>query len=108
MYVVIMAGGKGTRISSVANDIPKPMIPVCGKPVLQHQIEKFAEYGYRDFILVTGYLREKIKEYFGDGSKFGVKISYFEETDPLGTAGALPFIKDMLSLPYNMSIASLP
>ena len=102
MYVVIMAGGKGTRISSVANDIPKPMIPVCGKPVLQHQIEKFAEYGYRDFILVTGYLREKIKEFFGDGSKFGVKISYFEETDPLGTAGALPFIKDKLCSDFFM------
>lgn len=96
MYVVIMAGGKGTRISSVASDIPKPMIPIGGKPVLQHQIEKFSEYGYKDFILVTGYLREKIKEYFGDGSRFGVKIDYFEETTPLGTAGALPHIKNKL------------
>lgn len=96
MYVVIMAGGKGTRIASVANDIPKPLINVCDKPVLQHQIENFIRCGFKDFILIIGHLREKIKDYFGDGSSLGVNISYFEEEVPLGTAGALPFIKDMI------------
>lgn len=96
MFVVIMAGGMGSRIASVARDIPKPLIPVCGKPVLLHQIENFVRCGYKDFILVIGHLKEKIKEYFGDGSGFGVNISYIEEDTPLGTAGALPGIKDMI------------
>lgn len=96
MKVVIMAGGKGTRISSVANDIPKPMIPISGKPVLQHQIENFLRCGFKDFILVVGHLREKIIEYFGDGKRFGVNISYYEETEPLGTAGALPYLRDKI------------
>ncbi len=96
MYVVIMAGGKGTRIASVASGVPKPMIPVCGKPILQYQVENFSQCGFKDFIFVTGHLREKIKEYFGDGSYFGVNITYFEETVPLGTAGALPYLKDKI------------
>lgn len=89
MKVVIMAGGKGTRIASVRNDIPKPMIELCGKPILLHQIECLKRNGLTDIILVTGHLAHFISDYFGDGSKFGVNISYFEETSPLGTAGSL-------------------
>lgn len=89
MKVVIMAGGKGTRIASVKSDVPKPMIEICGKPILEWQIENLKACGLTDITLVIGYLGHVIKEYFGDGSKFGVKISYFEETEPLGTAGAL-------------------
>ncbi|HCA19874.1 MAG TPA: D,D-heptose 1,7-bisphosphate phosphatase [Treponema sp.] len=89
MKVVIMAGGKGTRIASIASDIPKPMIEICGKPILLHQIECLKKNGLTDITLVTGHLGHFIKEYFGDGSKFGVNISYFEEKVPLGTAGAL-------------------
>lgn len=89
MKVVIMAGGKGTRIASVANDVPKPMIKICGKPILEHQIENLKANGLTDITLVIGYLGDKIKKYFGDGSKFGVNITYFVETYPLGTAGAL-------------------
>lgn len=84
-----MAGGKGTRIASVKSDVPKPMIEICGKPILEWQIENLKACGLTDITLVIGYLGHVIKEYFGDGSKFGVKISYFEETEPLGTAGAL-------------------
>lgn len=84
-----MAGGKGTRIASVKSDVPKPMIKICGKPILEWQIENLKACGLTDITLVIGYLGHVIKEYFGDGSKFGVKISYFEETEPLGTAGAL-------------------
>ena len=84
-----MAGGKGTRIASVRSDVPKPMIKICGKPILEHQIDNLKACGLTDIILVIGYLGDKIKEYFGDGSKFGVNIEYFVEDHPLGTAGAL-------------------
>lgn len=89
MKVVIMAGGKGTRISTVRNDVPKPMIEICGKPILEWQIEDLKACGLTDITLVVGYLGHVIQEYFGDGSKFGVKINYFVEDSPLGTAGAL-------------------
>ncbi|MBR1810084.1 MAG: HAD-IIIA family hydrolase [Clostridia bacterium] len=89
MKAVILAGGRGSRIAAEYPDIPKPMIPVCGKPVLQHQIETLRKEGVREFILVTGYLGERIEAYFGDGSAFGVHITYYREPLPLGTAGAL-------------------
>lgn len=89
MKTVIMAGGKGTRIASVRNDVPKPMISICGKSILEYQIENLKACGLTDIILVIGYLGDKIKDYFGDGRKFGVKIEYFVEDHPLGTAGAL-------------------
>lgn len=89
MKVVIMAGGMGTRIASIANDIPKPMIRIGGKPILEHQIENLKACGLTDITLVIGHLGEVIKDYFGDGKDFGVQISYFVEDHPLGTAGAL-------------------
>jgi len=84
-----MAGGKGTRAAAIASDIPKPMIPICGKPILEHQINCLKENGLTEIILVVGHLGGHIKDYFGDGSRFGCDISYFTETEPLGTAGAL-------------------
>ena len=89
MKAVIMAGGKGTRIASMAGDIPKPMIRICGKPILQWEIECLARNGITDITLVIGHLGHFIREYFADGSAFGVSVSYYEETEPLGTAGAL-------------------
>lgn len=89
MKVVIMAGGKGTRIAAVKSDVPKPMIPIAGKPILEWQIDCLRSQGLKDITLVIGHLGHVIKDYFGDGAKFGVTISYFEETQPLGTAGAL-------------------
>lgn len=89
MKTVIMAGGKGTRIASVRSDVPKPMIKICGKPILEHQIENLKTCGLTDIILVIGHLGHVIQDYFGDGSKFGVNIEYFVEEHPLGTAGAL-------------------
>ncbi len=105
MKAVFMAGGKGTRISSVYSDIPKPMIKVGGKPVLEHEIECLREQGIRDIIITTGHLGEKIREYFGDGSgispasgrPFGVNIEYCHEEQPLGNAGALFRIRDRLT-----------
>lgn len=96
MQVVILAGGKGTRIASVAHDIPKPMIPVAGKPVLEWQIELARRYGFRDFLLMTGYLGDCIESYFGDGSRWGVHIDYYREPEPLGTAGALQRVRARL------------
>ncbi len=84
-----MAGGRGTRIASVASDVPKPMIRICGKPILEYQIACLKRNGLTDITLVTGHLGHFIREYFGDGSRFGVTISYYDETTPLGTAGAL-------------------
>ncbi len=89
MKVVIMAGGKGTRIALVKSDVPKPMIEVCGKPILERQIDNLRGCGLTDITLVIGHLGHMIRDYFGDGSKFGVKIDYFVEETPLGTAGAL-------------------
>ena len=89
MKVVIMAGGKGTRIASIKSDVPKPMIEICGKPILLWQIENLKACGLTDITLVTGYLGEVIRNYFMDGSNFGVHICYYEEDHPLGTAGAL-------------------
>jgi D,D-heptose 1,7-bisphosphate phosphatase len=95
MQTVIMAGGKGTRVAAIAGDIPKPMIPICGKPILERQINCLKENGLTEIILVVGHLGQYIKEYFGDGSRFGCNISYFSETEPLGTAGALYKLKNI-------------
>ncbi len=84
-----MAGGKGTRITSIKSDVPKPMIPIAGKPILEWQIENLKACGLNNITLVIGYLGNVIQEYFGDGSKYGVNINYFVEESPLGTAGAL-------------------
>lgn len=96
--VVIQAGGKGTRMRELTKDmIPKPMLMMNGKPMLQWQIETCAKNGIRDFVIIIGYLGEKIREYFGDGAELGVSISYIEEPKPLGSAGALYFLKDRVT-----------
>jgi D-glycero-D-manno-heptose 1,7-bisphosphate phosphatase len=105
MKTVIMAGGRGTRISSVANDIPKPMIKIEGKPVLEHELECLRDQGFTDIILTVGHLGNIIMDYFGDGSKispvtgcpFGVQIEYYFEKEPLGNAGALFKLKNQLN-----------
>lgn len=105
MKVVIMAGGKGTRISSVACNIPKPMIKVDGIPVLEREIECLKDQGFDDIIITVSHLGNIIMDYFGDGSgnslatgkPFGVHIDYYFEKEPLGNAGALLKIKDKLT-----------
>lgn len=96
MKTIIMAGGKGTRISSVASDIPKPMIKIEGKPVLEREIECLRDQGFTDLIITVSHLADHIVNYFGDGSNFGVKIEYFIEDTPLGNAGALFKLRDKL------------
>ena len=105
MKVVIMAGGKGTRISSVASDIPKPMIKIENMPVLEREIECLRDQGFTDLIITVSHLGHIIMNYFGDGSgvssvtgkPFGVHIEYFVEEVPLGNAGALYKLKDKLT-----------
>lgn len=96
MKAVIMAGGKGTRLASVLRDIPKPMVGLAGKPLLEYQVKNLRENGVTDIILVIGHLGNVIRDYFGDGSRFGVSITYHEEKKPLGTAGALYYLKETL------------
>lgn len=97
MKVVIMAGGKGTRIQSVASDIPKPMIKIDGVPVLEHEIRDLKKQGFTDIIITISHLGNIIMDYFGDGSRFGVHIEYYNENQPLGNAGALFKIKKKLT-----------
>ena len=87
-----MAGGKGTRVASVNDAIPKPMLPICGKPVLLHQLECLKRQGITRITLTIGHLGEQISDFFGDGSRFGVQIDYIQEKEPLGTAGALYYL----------------
>ena len=89
MKAVIMAGGRGTRISELFQDIPKPLIPIDGVPVLEREIISLRDQGFTEIILTVSHMAEKIEEYFGNGDKLGVKIDYFVEKKPLGNAGAL-------------------
>ncbi len=105
MKTVIMAGGKGTRISSIASDIPKPMIKIDGIPILEREIDCLVQQGFDDIIITVSHLGHIIMDYFGDGSgtspvtgkPFGAHIEYYNEVQPLGNAGALFKIKDKLS-----------
>ena len=92
MKVVLMAGGRGTRISELFPDIPKPLIPIDNTPVLEREIISLRDQGFTDIILTIGYMAEKIQEHFGNGDKWGVNIKYFVEYKPLGNAGALFFL----------------
>jgi D-glycero-D-manno-heptose 1,7-bisphosphate phosphatase len=87
--VVIFAGGLGTRLGERTRQTPKPIIPVAGKAYLEWQIEMLSEWGFRKFLLLTGYLAEQIEGYFGDGTRWNVKVEYSHEPMPLGTAAAL-------------------
>jgi NDP-sugar pyrophosphorylase family protein len=89
MKAFILAAGLGTRLRSLGLDVPKVMVPIGGKPLLEHHLELFKRQGIREFIVNLHYLPEKITSYFGDGSRFGVSITYSHEPELLGTAGAV-------------------
>ncbi len=96
MQAVILAGGKGARLSEYTKDIPKPMLSIGEKPLLQHQIELLKKNNITDVIILVNYLKDSIINYFSHGEKFGLSISYFEETEPLGTAGGIREIENLL------------
>jgi histidinol-phosphate phosphatase family protein len=87
--LVILAGGKGTRLKDRLGDLPKPMIPIGGKPLLEHQVELARQYGFTDLLFFVHYRADLIEKYFGDGGRWGVRIRYILEKEPLGTAGAV-------------------
>ncbi|BCJ92964.1 histidinol phosphate phosphatase [Anaerocolumna cellulosilytica] len=92
---VIQAGGMGTRLHELTKgEIPKPLYPLLGKPIIQHQLEKLIESGIQRFVFIVGHLGDKIQEYFKDGANWGVYINYIVESEPLGSAGALSYLKE--------------
>jgi len=93
-YVVLMAGGLGTRLMPLTKDTPKPLLPINGKPILERILEKLIEQGFHNFYISINYLGDKIRDYFGDGSRWEVNIKYIEEDKRLGTAGALYKLRD--------------
>jgi len=94
--VVLMAGGLGQRLRPLTDDVPKPMLAVGGKPILETIVERFAAQGFRDFFISVNYRRHDIVNHFGDGRQFGVDIRYIEEATPTGTAGALALLPEGL------------
>lgn len=93
--VIIMAGGFGKRLGSLTKNTPKPMLKLRGKPLLEHIIEKLIKEGFGEVYISIFYLKKKIKDYFSDGKKFGIKINYIEEEYPMGTVGCLSLLKKM-------------
>ena len=89
LKAVILAGGYGRRLKPLTNNVPKPLIPVLGKPIIVWQIEWLKKSGIDEIIICTGYLKEELINSLGNGRKYGVKIGYVVEEEPLGTAGAL-------------------
>lgn len=105
--VVIMAGGRGSRLRPLTDEVPKPMLRVGGVPILEIIIRGYASQGFRNFTIVTGYLGEHIEQHFADGSSLGVQISYFREAEPLGTAGALAKVVSAGTAPIVVSNADV-
>lgn len=98
--MIIMAGGKGTRLRPYTENCPKPMLEIGGKPMLEHIIERATTDGFRNFVISLHYLGHMIESYFGDGKKFGVHIDYLHEESPLGTAGCLSLLTRPPKLPF--------
>lgn len=92
---IILCGGKGTRFRPITYEIPKALIPVHGKPIVSHIIDLLKKYQVIDICLSVGYLKERVKEAFGDGAKLGISIKYVEEEEPLGTAGFLTLVNGL-------------
>lgn len=99
-FFIIMAGGRGTRLMPHTENCPKPLLPVAGKPMLEHIIERAKADGFLNFLIAIHYLGHMIEDFFGDGSKFGVNITYIREEEALGTAGALSLIKEKPKNPF--------
>jgi NDP-sugar pyrophosphorylase family protein len=100
---VLLVGGKGTRLKPLTDKTPKALLEVRGKAVTEHLFDLLKKYGIREVIFCTGHLKEKIRDYFGDGSKFGMNVGYVDEDEPLGTAGPLKMAKNMLKDSFIVS-----
>jgi len=100
---ILLVGGRGTRLRPLTDKIPKALIEVQNKPITEHLFDLLKQYSIRDTILSVGYLKDKIKEYFGDGSRHGMNIIYVEEDEPLGTAGPLKLAKKYITDSFIVS-----
>jgi len=98
--MVIMSGGMGTRLLPHTENCPKPLLPVAGKPMLEHIIERAKLEGFSHFVIAIHYLGHMIEEYFGNGDRLGVKVDYLREESPLGTAGALSLFNPLPEAPF--------
>jgi dTDP-glucose pyrophosphorylase len=98
--MIIMAGGKGTRLHPHTQNCPKPLLPISGKPMLEHIIDRAKLEGFNHFILAIHYLGHMIEDHFGNGESFGVQIDYLREDAPLGTAGALGLLNPLPDSPF--------
>ena len=102
-FFVVMAGGRGQRLRPYTENCPKPLVPVSGRPILEHILERAKQEGFRNFIFSINYLGHMIRKHFGDGHQFGVSIEYVEEDHPMGTAGSLSLIKKLPKEPFIVS-----
>ena len=100
---VLLIGGRGTRLKPLTDKTPKALLKVQGKTIVEHLFDLLKKYGIRDVILCVGYLKEQIKEHFGDGSSVGMNVTYVEENEPLGTAGPLKLAKKYLNDSFIVS-----
>lgn len=98
--IVVMAGGLGSRLGKLTQNIPKPMLEIRGKPILLHTVESLRDQGFKNFVFCVNYKKEIIKKYFKSGKKFGISIKYIEEKQRLGTAGALSLFKEKPTSPF--------
>ncbi|MFH1439712.1 MAG: nucleotidyltransferase family protein [Candidatus Woesearchaeota archaeon] len=99
---LILAGGKGTRLKPITDEIPKPLLPIQGKPVIEYTLDLFKKFGITKVLLSIGYMGNMIKEHFGDGRKYGIEIIYIEEDKPMGTGGPLRLAKKYLTETFVM------
>src|SRR3989344_9385323 len=97
---IIVAGGLGTRLRPLTEATPKPLLPIHGKPIIEHVIKNLKRYGITKIIISTGYKAEQVQQYFGDGSSLGVSINYALESEPLGTGGAVKLASKDLTKPF--------
>lgn len=100
MQIVILAGGLGMRLRPLTLTVPKSMVPIHGRPFLEYQIEWVKQFGFDRVLLLTGYLSERIEEHFQDGRRWGVSMSYSQESSPVGTAGALKLAQSRLDAQF--------
>ncbi len=106
-WIVLIAGGLGTRLGPLTQDCPKPLLKVGGKPILENILESFIDCGFHQFFISVNYKSHMIENYFNDGSRWGVKIEYLRETERLGTAGGLSLLPEQPELPFFVMNADL-
>ncbi len=104
---VILAAGRGSRIQPLSMSYPKPLLPVCNKPIIQHQLEDMQRAGIQEAIIVIGHLGEQIIARFGDGASLGMKIRYVEQKETLGIAHAVAQLEDVVSTPFLLSLGDI-